>query len=89
VRLVTSAIVLFFLSGCAAKPSGDNTSSARESNDPRAALYKRKCISCHNLVDPTEHQDEEGIQIIDAHTKRINLDEKDKIRLVDYLIENN
>ena len=83
------AIVLLFLAGCASGPSGDSTQTARESSDPRASLYKRKCISCHNLVNPVDHSDEEWVKIIDDHTRKFSLDEKTKIRLVDYLTGNN
>jgi hypothetical protein len=81
-------IVILLLTGCASGPSVNNN-AARDAVDPRAALYKRKCISCHSPVNPSDHSDEEWPEILEDHQDRLNLSVEDKARLIEYLTENN
>lgn len=88
-KITRFAIVLILLAGCAARQSVEETGAARETNDPRAALYRQKCISCHALIPPTKHTDEEWGKILEAHRERVNFGDEDKARLFEYLTENN
>jgi cytochrome c5 len=89
VKIALIATALLLLTGCAARQSGEDTTAARETTDPRAALYKRKCIACHNLVLPTDHDDDQWIDILKEHQNRIHLSENDRIRLIEYVTESN
>jgi hypothetical protein len=89
VKITRFAIVLILLTGCAARQSGDESKAARETTDPRAALYRAKCISCHALIPPTDNNDDEWVEILEAHRKRLHLEEGDRTRLIEYLTDNN
>ena len=73
-------IFILLLTGCASGPPASSNNAARDTVDPRAALYKRKCIACHTPIDPTEHSDKEWQEIMTKHQDRLKLSDDDRSR---------
>lgn len=84
-RISLAAVAIFLIAGCAVGLSGRGKDTSHETTDPGAGLYKRKCIACHILPEPGDHDDREWSEILEDHQKKIGLSDEDKSRLYQYL----
>ena len=50
-------------------------------------LFRNKCGSCHSLPDPGKRIKAEWERIIENHTDRIHLSEKEKLLIINYVFK--
>lgn len=52
-------------------------------------LYRAKCRSCHKLINPKKHSDEEWKVFVEKYSEKSNLTESERRQILQYLLENN
>jgi len=82
-------MVLLLATGCAGRRSVGQGADSTGRDDSGAALYRRKCASCHNPVPPGNKSDREWPEILAAHDSRVRLSAEERNRILDYLMERN
>jgi hypothetical protein len=74
--------LLFIIIGCAASVSNKPMTEGER-------LYRARCRSCHNLIDPKKYSDGQWEIFVKKYGEISNLTENESKLILEYLTENN